>query len=191
MCLCTHTHTCMSYGWVPAEARRRRHGKLWVTWWGARNKTWTFWVESTVSFIVEPSLQPLLHSFCCSGWKSLLASLSPPFPSTPPPFPSVISSSLLMHFLWDWTCAVYTGCRFTMCLRTITLIFRFSGLHFWSMTITGVCCPTDYRHVLPHPGYAGLRTGASTLGKRSSNRATASAQKRLLDFIFKLFIMKD
>lgn len=50
----------------------------------------------------------------------------------------------------------------------------------------------DYRCVLPHPGYARLRTGAlSTLGKCSSNRATASAQKQLLDFIFKLFIMKD
>lgn len=50
----------------------------------------------------------------------------------------------------------------------------------------------DYRCVLPHPGYARLKTGAlSTLGKRSSNRATASAQKQLLDFIFKLFIMKD
>lgn len=53
-------------------------------------------VESTVSLIVEPSLQPLFHSFCCSGRKSHLASLSPPFPFTPLP---IISSSLLIHFL--------------------------------------------------------------------------------------------
>lgn len=50
----------------------------------------------------------------------------------------------------------------------------------------------DSRCVLPHPGYARLRTGASSmLGKHFSNQTTASAQKRLLDFIFKLFIMKD
>lgn len=99
-------------------------------------------VESTVSLIVEPSLQPLFHSFCCSGRKSRLASLSPPFPSTPP-LP-IIFSSLLIHFLWDWnSCAVYIGCRFPMCLRMTTLIFVFSGLHFASATITGVCCPTQ------------------------------------------------
>lgn len=52
-------------------------------------------VESTVSLIVEPSLQPLFHSFCCSGRKSRLASLSPPFPF--PPFPS---SPLLFWYIF-------------------------------------------------------------------------------------------
>lgn len=137
--MCTHAHhmsECLKKCQKKASQEIVSH-PMWVlgTKLGPSGR-----VESTVSLIVEPSLQPLFHSFCCRGWKSRLTSLSIPFPSTPPPFPSY----LLIHFLWDWnSCAVYTGWRFPMCLWMTTLIFGFSGLHLASATIPGVCCPTQ------------------------------------------------